>query len=68
MKMLNNRQQLALDSIGNGKNTFITGFAGSGKSFLTSSICEKLITLKKKICINCDDRMCFSFNRWYNTS
>jgi len=39
---LNKKQQLALDSIDNGKNAFITGFAGSGKSFLTSSICEKL--------------------------
>ena len=44
--LLNTKQQLILDYIANGNNTFITGFAGSGKSYLISFICT---VLKNKI-------------------
>ena len=35
---LNEKQTLILQNISNGDNTFITGFAGSGKSYLIDSI------------------------------
>ena len=35
---LNEKQTLILQNISNGDNTFITGFAGSGKSYLIESI------------------------------
>ena len=49
--MLNLKQQAVLDLVSNHKNIFITGFAGSGKSFLLSSICEKFIIAKKKFAL-----------------
>jgi len=39
---LNEKQKLILDKVLDGKNIFITGFAGSGKSYLIKSICEAL--------------------------
>jgi len=41
--MLNQKQQIILNSILNGKNAFITGFAGSGKSYLIQDIYDILI-------------------------
>ena len=42
MSQLNEKQTLILQNISNGKNTFITGFAGSGKSFLINEIVKNL--------------------------
>ena len=47
MATLNEKQKNILISIENGKNAFITGFAGSGKSFLTEYICK----INKKIAL-----------------
>jgi ATP-dependent DNA helicase PIF1 len=45
--MLNQEQTEALQSVVDGKNTFITGPAGTGKSHLINHIKKNLITLKK---------------------
>ena len=42
MENLNEKQRNILEDILKGKNAFITGFAGSGKSYLTSYIYESL--------------------------
>jgi ATP-dependent DNA helicase PIF1 len=42
MEKLNEKQKSILNNIVNGKNTFITGFAGSGKSYLTEFIYDIL--------------------------
>jgi ATP-dependent DNA helicase PIF1 len=47
MAELNEKQKNILGSIENGKNAFITGFAGSGKSFLIEYICK----INKKIAL-----------------
>jgi ATP-dependent DNA helicase PIF1 len=39
---LNKKQKIILDLVLNGRNIFITGCAGSGKSYLTDHICEIL--------------------------
>jgi ATP-dependent DNA helicase PIF1 len=39
---LNDKQSEVLECVLNGKNAFITGFAGSGKSFLLEHICNSL--------------------------
>ena len=42
MEKLNEKQKSILNNIVNGKNTFVTGFAGSGKSYLTEFIYDIL--------------------------
>jgi ATP-dependent DNA helicase PIF1 len=41
MVTLNEKQEIILNFVMNGKNTFITGFAGSGKSYLIDFICKE---------------------------
>jgi len=48
---LNEKQKDILESVVDGKNMFITGFAGSGKSYLVQQICESLNDLKKKVAL-----------------
>ena len=38
---LNEKQKIILNFVMNDKNTFITGFAGSGKSYLIDFICKE---------------------------
>ena len=38
---LNKNQEIILNFVMNDKNTFITGFAGSGKSFLIETLCKE---------------------------
>ena len=38
---LNEKQKIILNFVMNDKNTFITGFAGSGKSFLIETLCKE---------------------------
>jgi ATP-dependent DNA helicase PIF1 len=44
---LNEKQKIILQKILDGKNAFITGFAGSGKSYLIEHICNSLLEIKK---------------------
>ena len=48
---LNEKQKLILEKVINGKNIFITGFAGSGKSYLIQSICESFIQNNKSFAL-----------------
>jgi len=47
MESLNTKQREIAEQIKSGKNTFVTGFAGSGKSYLIDHIC-KILTENKK--------------------
>jgi len=50
---LNEKQSIILTSILNGKNAFITGFAGSGKSHLIKYICEILKNIELTAMTGC---------------
>jgi ABC-type lipoprotein export system ATPase subunit len=58
MDTLNIKQKEIAEKIKSGKNTFITGFAGSGKSYLIDHICKILKENKKKLCKNRNDWLC----------
>jgi len=48
---LNEKQKVILEKVIDGKNAFITGFAGSGKSYLIQSICESFIQNNKSFAL-----------------
>lgn len=48
---LNSEQQLILNQMLEGHNIFLTGEAGTGKSFLTCAFIQKMDELKKKVII-----------------
>ena len=51
MENLNEKQRSILETILHGKNAFITGFAGSGKSYLIEHIYKTLKEKNKNIAL-----------------
>ena len=51
MDTLNEKQKNILEKVTNGKNAFITGFAGSGKSYLIEYIYKTLTEQGKKVAL-----------------
>lgn len=47
--MLNKKQQYALDTAKNGRNIFLTGYAGTGKSYIINKIVDYLESIDKEI-------------------
>ena len=60
--MLNDEQQKAYDAMCAGENVFLTGNAGTGKSFIIKKFIEE------KNCGMCANGHCCKQYRWGNTS
>ena len=61
--MLNDEQQKAYDAMCAGENVFLTGNAGTGKSFIIKKFIEE-----HKNCGMCANGHCCKQYRWGNTS